>query len=41
MKTKAKLSSALLGVLLWAPVAGLAQFTQGQSFSEESPLRIS
>jgi hypothetical protein len=33
MKTKAKLSSALLGVLLWAPVAGLAQFTQGQSFS--------
>jgi hypothetical protein len=33
MKTKARLSCALLGVLLCAPVAGLAQFTAGQSFS--------
>jgi hypothetical protein len=33
MKTKAMLCPALLGILLCAPSAGRAQFTQGQSFS--------
>jgi hypothetical protein len=39
MKIASMLYSALLGAMLCAPAAGLAQFTQGQSFLSAAPAR--